>query len=109
MNVSAVYYTTVAFLGLLDEGNKRGVLPGVSSQVITISSLAALRRDEKQLSASYSASKAAVIHLAKIFVSLFKDFEIRSNIIAPGIFPSGVYQTRYGPHERRTLLIRSTM
>jgi len=90
VNVSAVYYTSVAFLELLDAGNKKGVLPGVSSQVITISSLAALRRDEKTFSVSYAASKAAVTHLAKIFVGLFKDFDIRSNIIAPGLFPSEI-------------------
>jgi len=87
VNVTAVYYTTVAFLELLHEGNKRGNRDAWS-QVITISSLIAFRKDEQVQSMSYTLSKAAVTHLGKTFAHFFKDWKIRSNIIAPGLFPS---------------------
>ena len=90
VNVTAVYYTTVAFLGLLDSGNKRHASPDEPrSQVITISSVAGFRRDGEINSASYNASKAAATHLGKTFASLFVPYKIRSNVIAPGIYPSG--------------------
>lgn len=45
VNVTGVWFTTVAFLGLLAEGNKEGRgIAGVSSQVVTISSIAGFRR-----------------------------------------------------------------
>lgn len=45
VNVTGVFYTTLAFLELLDAGNKGGRgLEGVTSQVITISSIGGLRR-----------------------------------------------------------------
>lgn len=90
-NTAAVYYTSVAFLGLLDAGNKRA--PSTkepTSQIITISSGAALRRDERNYSISYAASKAASLHIAKILASTLRPWKIRSNIIVPGIYPSGV-------------------
>lgn len=90
VNVTAVYYTTVAFMDLLDAGNKRAASPDEpTSQVITVSSIGGLRRDDKVFSLSYSASKAAVMQLAKILVNTLKRWKIRSNIIAPGMYPSG--------------------
>ena len=45
VNVTGVYFTTIAFLGLLEAGNKPGnSLEGVTSQVISISSIAAFRK-----------------------------------------------------------------
>jgi NAD(P)-dependent dehydrogenase (short-subunit alcohol dehydrogenase family) len=45
VNVTGVFYTTLAFLELLDAGNAEGrALEGVSSQVITISSIGGYRR-----------------------------------------------------------------
>lgn len=93
MNVKAVYFTTVAFLELLDAGNKkRGVQENkdaTTSQVIIISSIGGMRRDEKVFSLSYSASKAAVLQLGKTFANTLKAWKIRTNIIAPGLYPSG--------------------
>jgi NAD(P)-dependent dehydrogenase (short-subunit alcohol dehydrogenase family) len=44
-NVTGVFYTTLAFLKLLDAGNQEGrSIEGVSSQVITISSIGGFRR-----------------------------------------------------------------
>lgn len=91
VNVSAVYYCTVAFLALLDAGNKRGPRREITSQVITVSSVAAFRRDERTFSLSYGASKAAATHLGKSLCNLLKDWDIRSNVIAPGIYPSGTF------------------
>jgi len=89
VNVAGVFYTTLAFLELLDAGNKEGRgLDGVSSQVITISSIGGLRRDKVVASFAYQPSKAAVTHMAKIFASILPQYNIRSNIIAPGFFPS---------------------
>lgn len=45
VNVTGIWFATVAFLGLLDAGNKPGnALEGTTSQVITTSSIAAFRR-----------------------------------------------------------------
>lgn len=88
VNVTAVFYFTVAFLDLLSKGNGHGI-PGVSSQIITISSIAGFRRDGQQTSVSYSISKAATTHLGKMMANMFKDYRIRSNVIAPGLYPSG--------------------
>lgn len=87
-NVTAVFYCTVAFLELLSKGNDHGI-PGVSSQVITVSSIAGYRRDAKQAGIAYSASKAASIHLGKMMANMLMNYQIRSNVIAPGIYPSG--------------------
>jgi len=91
VNVTGVLYTTLAFLELLDAGNnvvKGEGLEGVSSQVITISSIGGYRRDKDVVSFAYQTSKAAVTHLGKILASVLPQWNIRSNIIAPGLFPS---------------------
>lgn len=45
VNVTAAWFTTVAFMELLEAGNKPGnALQDVTSQVITISSLASFRK-----------------------------------------------------------------
>ncbi|TFK50005.1 NAD-P-binding protein [Heliocybe sulcata] len=88
VNCTGVYFTTVAFLELLDAGNRQGGIEGVTSQVITLSSIAGLRRDSQQFNAAYSMSKAAVTHLGKTLANILRDQKIRSNIIAPGLYPS---------------------
>lgn len=137
-NVTAVYYTTVAFLELLHQGNVRrqrlenGPLPAVSqsssrtgtpschppdflslpeppstpgfymamgegfsrppyhsSQVISVSSSGSFRVDAKVLSPSYTVSKTACTHLGKLMANLLAPWGIRSNVLAPGVFPSG--------------------
>lgn len=88
LNCTAVYCCTVAFLGLLDAGNRQGGIEGVTSQVISVSSVSGLRRDPSAFSVSYSMSKAAVNHLGKMMANILRDQKIRSNIIAPGLYPS---------------------
>lgn len=103
VNVTAVYYTTVAFLDLLHQGNLRkqhGELrmtgltpqefrpPHHSSQVLTVSSSGAFRLDSRVLSMSYTLSKHATTHLGKLLANLLAPWGIRSNILAPGVWPS---------------------
>ncbi|KAG0636462.1 hypothetical protein HOY80DRAFT_977594 [Tuber brumale] len=88
VNVTGAWFTCIAFLGLLDQGNKRRVVEQ-SSQIITITSIASFLRN---LTACYSyhASKAAVTHVAKMLATHFPQYGIRSNLIAPGLFPSEI-------------------
>ena len=45
VNVTGTWYTTIAFLHLLQEGNKaENALDGVTSQVVTVSSVGGFRR-----------------------------------------------------------------
>ncbi len=99
-NVTAAYYTTIAFLELLDAGNTKRSAERPTSQVIFMSSGAGFRRDEKQFSFSYGLSKVAVTHLGKIFSNMLSGYNIRSNVIAPGIFPTGEFAFVRSPDER---------
>ncbi|KAK7032784.1 2OG-Fe oxygenase [Favolaschia claudopus] len=98
-NVTAVYYTTVAFLDLLHSGNIRKrdeswiavdpLRPPLhSSQVISVSSSGGFRLDSKVFSPSYTLAKAACTHLGKLLANLLSPWGIRSNVLAPGVFPS---------------------
>ena len=92
VNCTAVYYTTLAFLGLLDAGNKKRNVPQ-DSQVIVTSSIAGFSRHLAS-SFAYSTSKAAVNHLVKMMSTCFAQngFHIRCNLIAPGLYPSEMTQ-----------------
>jgi NAD(P)-dependent dehydrogenase (short-subunit alcohol dehydrogenase family) len=74
-----------AFLGLLDEGNKRcsGRLKQ-RSQVIATSSVGAYMRTSPLSSFAYDGSKAAVVHMMKIFSTRFAPYGIRANTLVPG-------------------------
>ncbi|KAJ7062360.1 hypothetical protein C8F01DRAFT_1252180 [Mycena amicta] len=94
-NVTSVYYTTVAFLDLLHQGNlrKQGEHgfhrpPMFPSQVLSVSSSGGFRLDAKILSLSYTLAKTACTHLGKLLANLLAPWGIRSNVIAPGVFPS---------------------
>ena len=88
VNCSAVFYTAIAFLDLLDAGNKQHNV-AQDSQIIVTSSIAGFMR---HLSAgfAYNSSKAATTHLVKMLSTYFAQagFRIRANVIAPGIYPS---------------------
>ena len=109
-NVTAVYYTTIAFLDLLHQGNMRQHQnnihdfishpdlasnsslprpPCYSSQVLSISSSGSFRYDAKVLSPSYTLSKSACTHLGKLLANLLSPWGIRSNVLAPGVWPTG--------------------
>jgi len=96
-NVASVYFVTLAFLPLLQEGTK--VTKGYSSSVINISSVSGLTKlSQNQM--AYNASKAGVIHLTKMMAETFKTLKIRCNSIAPGVFPSEM--TTEGSDEKNT-------
>jgi len=84
-NVAAVYFTTVAFLPLLQAGKEsHGHL---SASVIVISSMSGIM-SHAQGHFSYNAAKGATVHLSKLMSYEFKKAGIRVNSIAPGYFPS---------------------
>ena len=84
-NVSAVYFTTVALLPLLQAGTHAG--GHLHGSVIVISSMSGLMRDA-QGHFSYNAAKGATVHLAKLMSAEFQRAGVRVNSIAPGYFPS---------------------
>lgn len=82
VNTAAVWFTVVAFLGLLDEGNKRGSV-SQKSQVIATGSIAAFNRLPSG-GYAYGQSKAATTHLMKMLAVALVPFGIRANVVAPG-------------------------
>jgi len=87
-DVTAVYFTTVAFLPLLQAAiEPQGPMPKFGSSVITISSMSGQMK-HAQGHFAYNAAKGATIHLTKLMSSEFQRMWIRVNSIAPGYFPS---------------------
>jgi NAD(P)-dependent dehydrogenase (short-subunit alcohol dehydrogenase family) len=82
VNTTAVFYTVVAFLELLDKGNKAGNV-AQKSQVVCVSSAGAYNR-VPMAGYAYSSSKAAVVHIMKQLATSLVPYDIRSNVIAPG-------------------------
>ncbi|KAK4613641.1 Short-chain dehydrogenase/reductase VdtF [Fulvia fulva] len=85
-NVASVFTTSIAFLELLDAGNKRRASELPTSQILTIGSVGGLARSTDSF--IYNASKAGVHHLMKNLGSFLAPHDIRTNVIAPGWFPS---------------------
>ena len=87
-NVTGVYFTAIAFLHLLHNGNQKfPKKPGYSSQIVVTSSIAGYSK-RIQSSVAYSASKAAATHLARNLSTYFVNLQIRVNVIVPGLYPS---------------------
>lgn len=87
-DVSSVYFTTVAFLPLLQASlEPDGPMERFSPSVITTSSMSGMMR-HAQGHFSYNAAKAATVHLTKMMSAEFQQTGIRVNSIAPGYFPS---------------------
>ncbi|KAI1103729.1 NAD(P)-binding protein [Jackrogersella minutella] len=86
VNATGVFNTIVAFLELLDEGNKRSNLKQ-RSQIIATASIGAYNR-VPLAGYAYGPSKAAVIHMMKEFATSLVPYGIRSNILAPGFYLS---------------------
>jgi NAD(P)-dependent dehydrogenase (short-subunit alcohol dehydrogenase family) len=84
-DVSAVFFSTVAFLPLLQAGREsHGHL---SASVIVISSMSGMM-SHAQGHFAYNTAKGATVHLSKLMAYEFKKAGIRVNSIAPGYFPS---------------------
>ncbi|KAF3062355.1 Rhamnolipids biosynthesis 3-oxoacyl-[acyl-carrier-protein] reductase [Daldinia childiae] len=86
VNTSAVWYTTISFLKLLDAGNLKGNVEQ-KSQVIAISSIGGLNKINTG-GFAYGQSKAACIHLIKQLSVALPQWNIRANVICPGLYPS---------------------
>ncbi|KIH94438.1 3-hydroxyacyl-CoA dehydrogenase [Sporothrix brasiliensis 5110] len=91
VNTTAVWFTAITFLDLLDAGNRRrndslgAARP--TSQVVVISSLAGFNR-KAPAGFAYGQSKSAATHAAKQLAVLLPRWGIRVNVVAPGPFPS---------------------
>jgi NAD(P)-dependent dehydrogenase (short-subunit alcohol dehydrogenase family) len=84
-DVTAVYFTTVVLLPLLQAGTEsHGHL---SASVIVISSMSGIMR-HAQGHFSYNAAKGGTVHLTKLMSAEFQKIRVRVNSIAPGYFPS---------------------
>lgn len=81
-DVTSVYFTTVAFLPLLQAAPESH-----KPSVIVISSMSGIMRDS-QSHFSYNAAKAGTAHLSKMMSKEFAKLNVRINSIAPGYFPS---------------------
>lgn len=81
LNCSAVYYCILAFLVLLDEGNKKSTY--VKSQVIATASSASFLRNPRA-GYAYCSSKAALVSMIKCFSTFCVPWGIRFNAIAAG-------------------------
>ena len=87
-NVSSVYFSTLAFLPLLQASiDPSGPVAPRSPNVIVISSMSGIMRNS-QGHFAYNAAKGATVHLAKLMSAEFEKASIRVNSIAPGYFPS---------------------
>ncbi|KAF2463986.1 short-chain dehydrogenase/reductase [Lindgomyces ingoldianus] len=101
VNDTAVFYTVVAFLELLDAGNKRGNV-SQKSQVIATSSIGGFNRIPIT-GYAYGSSKAAVNHMMKQFASNLVPFDIRSNVIAPGLYPSEMTKVAFAEQQKNEI------
>lgn len=83
----------MAFLDLLDAGNKKKNMPQ-DSQILVTSSIAGFSRQLAN-GFAYASSKAATTHLVKMLATNFaqQGFHIRVNSISPGLYPSEMTQT----------------
>ncbi|KXJ89859.1 hypothetical protein Micbo1qcDRAFT_165244 [Microdochium bolleyi] len=93
VNTSAVWYTTMAFLKMLDAGNKARESAGQAqqqqpwSQVVVISSIGGFNKQNTG-GFAYGQSKAAAIHLVKQLSIALPRWDVRVNAICPGLYPS---------------------
>jgi NAD(P)-dependent dehydrogenase (short-subunit alcohol dehydrogenase family) len=94
VNSVAVWFSIMAFLPLLDEGNKKENV-SQKSQIITTSSIGGFNRAVPG-GYAYGQSKAAATHMMKQLATGLAPYGIRSNAIAPGCEFLDLYPMR--PH-----------
>ncbi|KAI1124577.1 short chain dehydrogenase [Nemania abortiva] len=83
VNASAVWYTAMSFLKLLSAGNARGNVEQ-KSQVVATSSIGGFNK----VNTGGFACKAACTHLIKHLSVVLPQWDIRANLICPGLYPS---------------------
>lgn len=98
-NVTGVYFTTAAFLPLLQKSSEKH--HGWSSTVINISSISGLIKTAQHHFA-YNVSKGAAIHLNRMLAAEIaaNKLKIRVNSIAPGVFPSEMTTSESDEHQK---------
>ena len=89
MNLTGVFYTTVAFLGLLDAGNSRRVEKNTTSQVIVTASIGGFLREPSD-GWAYTTSKAGVLHLVKMMTATLPILQTDKNVTEEGSLPSDI-------------------
>ncbi|KAL9051660.1 MAG: hypothetical protein Q9162_005869 [Coniocarpon cinnabarinum] len=87
INTAAIYFTSVAFLPLLEKSTN--VNPGWSGTIINITSISGITK-QSQAHFAYNSSKGAAIHVNEMFATELANnkIKIRCNAIAPGVYPS---------------------
>ena len=93
VNVTAAFYTAIAFLELLDAGNQKCNV-SQKSQIVMTSSIAGFNR-KHTAGYAYAASKAGATHLVKQLATSFAPYMIRVNAIAPGLYLSEMTAHRF--------------
>ncbi|EXJ84458.1 hypothetical protein A1O3_05126 [Capronia epimyces CBS 606.96] len=100
VNLTGIHFTVAAFLPFLHEANKKRPQPPTAEnfrprpQIITTGSIGGYNRQPLS-SLSYGPSKAGVIHLTKQLATVLVPYDIRANIIAPGLYYSEMTETMY--------------
>ena len=101
VNTSAVFFCIVAFLKLLDAGNKKGQVEQ-KSQVIATSSIGGFNRRVPG-GYAYGQSKAATTLLMKHMATNLVPYGIRANVIAPGrAYSSPPFQQQLTNHHQQS-------
>ncbi|KAK0547691.1 hypothetical protein OC846_003947 [Tilletia horrida] len=100
-NVASVFFTTMAFLPLLESGLKSPPRQGFTPAVVNITSISGIVK-QSQNHFAYNSSKAAASHLTRMLAHELNfghkaTVGIRVNAIAPGLFPSEMT----GPESRK--------
>ncbi|MCJ1442398.1 MAG: hypothetical protein MMC23_002892 [Stictis urceolatum] len=85
-NVTAQYFTSIAFLPLLAKG--RSLADGFSPSIVMVASISGILKGSSGGQFAYGASKAASLQLTRSLATTLLDSRIRVNCIAPGVFPS---------------------
>ncbi|KAJ4263411.1 hypothetical protein NW762_006230 [Fusarium torreyae] len=86
VNCTAVFYTAISFLHLLEKGNSSGYQGG-RSQVIATSSIGSFNR-KITAGFAYGTSKAATTMMLKVLATYLVPYRIRANVLCPGLFPT---------------------
>ncbi|CAF9938072.1 hypothetical protein IMSHALPRED_000648 [Imshaugia aleurites] len=100
-NLTAQFFTTMAFLPLLEKG--RNVSPGYTSSVVNVASISGVMKGTSSGQFAYATSKAGFIHMTRMMATTFAEAKIRVNCIAPGIFPSEMTAGSSGEDQKSKL------
>ncbi|KAI1624865.1 3-oxoacyl-reductase [Exophiala viscosa] len=99
VNITGVHFTIAAFLPLLAEANKKRPQPTEENfkprpQIITTGSIGGYNRNVLG-NLSYGPSKSAVMHMSKQLATALVNYDIRVNVIAPGLYFSEMTEGMY--------------